>query len=226
MRQASAVSATDGAAAATEPFQRRAAVNEGVIDPLPVRGDAGKARSAALRAVAAERSRIGQKLDDKLGDSLLGISMIADSLALVADSDDTQALGPHLRELIRLAQLAVSEVRSCINKLNEKALGGEASAATQHHSASEWRAAARSASCPVPLRPREIEVMELIAEGLKNREIAARLVISEKTVKNHISSIYGRFAVEERRQAVAFWLETLTELSTTGRLSTHDRRAL
>lgn len=59
------------------------------------------------------------------------------------------------------------------------------------------------------LRPREREVMGLIAEGLTNRQIAARLVISEKTVKNHICSIYQYFGVHERSQAVNRWLELL-----------------
>jgi DNA-binding NarL/FixJ family response regulator len=49
--------------------------------------------------------------------------------------------------------------------------------------------------------------MQLIAEGLSNRQIAARLVISEKTVKNHICSIYGRLSVHERGQAVSRWRE-------------------
>jgi two-component system, NarL family, response regulator DevR len=55
------------------------------------------------------------------------------------------------------------------------------------------------------LTPREREVMGLIAEGLSNRQIAARLVISEKTVKNHICSIYQRIGVEGRREAVSRW---------------------
>jgi DNA-binding NarL/FixJ family response regulator len=60
---------------------------------------------------------------------------------------------------------------------------------------------------PMGLRPRELEIMGLIAEGLSNRQIAARLVITEKTVKNHICSIYQRFGVTERSQAVRRWRE-------------------
>jgi DNA-binding NarL/FixJ family response regulator/two-component sensor histidine kinase len=63
----------------------------------------------------------------------------------------------------------------------------------------------RAKSRPAGLRPREREVMRLIAEGLSNRQIAARLVISEKTVKNHICSIYQCFGVRERSQAVSRW---------------------
>jgi DNA-binding NarL/FixJ family response regulator/two-component sensor histidine kinase len=68
----------------------------------------------------------------------------------------------------------------------------------------------RTGSGPAILRPREREVMGLIADGLSNRQIAARLVITEKTVKNHICSIYQRFGVVERSQAVSRWREFLS----------------
>jgi DNA-binding NarL/FixJ family response regulator len=68
----------------------------------------------------------------------------------------------------------------------------------------------RAVSSSVVLRPREREIMGLIADGLSNRQIAARLVITEKTVKNHICSIYQRFGVGERSQAVSRWRELLS----------------
>jgi DNA-binding NarL/FixJ family response regulator len=68
----------------------------------------------------------------------------------------------------------------------------------------------RAVSSSVVLRPREREIMGLIADGLSNRQIAARLVITEKTVKNHICSIYQRFGVGERSQAVSRWREFLS----------------
>jgi DNA-binding NarL/FixJ family response regulator len=67
----------------------------------------------------------------------------------------------------------------------------------------------RAVSSPMDLRPREREIMGLIADGLSNRQIAARLVITEKTVKNHICSIYQRFGVSDRSQAVNRWRELL-----------------
>lgn len=48
---------------------------------------------------------------------------------------------------------------------------------------------------------REIEVLRLISQGATNREIAERLVISEGTVKNHISSILSRLGLRDRTQA-------------------------
>jgi LuxR family maltose regulon positive regulatory protein len=54
-----------------------------------------------------------------------------------------------------------------------------------------------------PLSEREIEVLQLIAEGLTNQEIASRLYLSLNTVKTHASNIYGKFGVRSRTQAVA-----------------------
>lgn len=51
------------------------------------------------------------------------------------------------------------------------------------------------------LSERELAVLELIGEGLTNRQIAERLYLSEKTVKNHISRLLGKLGVERRVQA-------------------------
>jgi len=54
-----------------------------------------------------------------------------------------------------------------------------------------------------PLSERELEVLQLIAEGLANPEIASRLFLSPHTVKTHASNIYGKLNVHSRTQAVA-----------------------
>ncbi|WP_407561321.1 response regulator [Streptomyces sp. 184] len=51
------------------------------------------------------------------------------------------------------------------------------------------------------LSPRELDVLELIGEGLTNRQIGQRLYLSEKTVKNHISRLLAKLGVERRIQA-------------------------
>jgi LuxR family maltose regulon positive regulatory protein len=56
---------------------------------------------------------------------------------------------------------------------------------------------------PEPLTYREQEVLQLIAAGLTNREIAAQLVVSPETVKKHSGSIYGKLGVHSRTEAAA-----------------------
>jgi DNA-binding CsgD family transcriptional regulator len=52
------------------------------------------------------------------------------------------------------------------------------------------------------LTPRELETLGLIAEGLSNREISARLFVSENTVKTHSANIFAKLAARRRTQAV------------------------
>jgi len=54
-----------------------------------------------------------------------------------------------------------------------------------------------------PLTERELEVLQLIAKGLTNQEIASKLYLSLNTVKAHTRSIYGKFSVNSRTQAIA-----------------------
>jgi DNA-binding NarL/FixJ family response regulator len=53
-----------------------------------------------------------------------------------------------------------------------------------------------------PLTPREIQVLELLAEGLPNKAIAQRLGISDQTVKFHVSAISGKLGAANRTDAV------------------------
>lgn len=52
------------------------------------------------------------------------------------------------------------------------------------------------------LTPRELEILQLIAEGLSNREIAARVFVSENTVKTHSSRVFDKLGARRRTQAV------------------------
>ncbi|HET8957150.1 MAG TPA: response regulator transcription factor [Microcella sp.] len=69
---------------------------------------------------------------------------------------------------------------------------------------------AASATTPLDgLTPRETEIVTLIAEGLSNREIGARLFLAEKTVKNYVSGILAKLGMQRRTQAAVLAAEWL-----------------
>lgn len=90
--------------------------------------------------------------------------------------------------------------------------------------------ALRAAPAPAPAQPagreigrqfglseRQAEIMDLIAGGLTNGEIASRCFLSEKTVKNHINRIFATLAVRNRAEAVVLWLGGQTTSAGVGR---------
>jgi DNA-binding CsgD family transcriptional regulator len=66
------------------------------------------------------------------------------------------------------------------------------------------------------LTPREVEILDMVAEGRTNREIANACFLAEKTVKNHINRIFAKLGVEDRAQAVSWWLGASTEPGAAG----------
>jgi len=72
----------------------------------------------------------------------------------------------------------------------------------------DYRPERVSAASTLPLdadlTERELEVLRLIGTGATNREIADQLVVSEGTVKNHVSNILGRLGLRDRTQAALY----------------------
>ena len=71
-------------------------------------------------------------------------------------------------------------------------------------------ATAASRAATYGLSEREADVMELVAQGAANSDVARTLFISEKTVKNHINHIFAKLGVTSRGHAVALWLQDPT----------------
>jgi DNA-binding NarL/FixJ family response regulator len=104
-----------------------------------------------------------------------------------------------------LGYLTKSASREDIRRALESAAAGHAHLDPAAH-ATVVQAASRPRTIEPPdgLTPREAEVLRLVADGLSNREIAARLYLSEATVKTHVNHIFAKTASRDRAQAVTY----------------------
>lgn len=64
------------------------------------------------------------------------------------------------------------------------------------------RSVSASDDLPVPLSPREVEILRIVATGASNKEIAENLVLAEGTVKNHVTNILAKLGARDRMLAV------------------------
>jgi DNA-binding NarL/FixJ family response regulator len=87
-------------------------------------------------------------------------------------------------------------------RLTRKVLAEFSRLATATGQPKPSKAGGFSESLPGALTDRELEVLQALAHGLSNREIAGQLVITEGTVKNHVSSLIDKLGVRDRTQAV------------------------
>ena len=101
-------------------------------------------------------------------------------------------------QLARAAQLAHSGIYQLDPSVAGKLVGMLSDARPERASA------APALPVETDLTERELEVLRLISTGATNREIADRLVVSEGTVKNHVSSILGRLGLRDRTQAALY----------------------
>jgi DNA-binding NarL/FixJ family response regulator len=176
-----------GAVVLSGPAGRPGTSRVDTVLPMPAADDRFPAKDIRT-AIAAERARIAKEMQACVSGSLADIAQVAASLLPPRRPADPDVLDRRLRELVQLTRHAVAESQRAIDDLGDGTPNGS-----------------MSLGPAADLTPREREIMDLITEGLSNRQIAARLVISPKTVKNHICNIYQRIGIHERRQAISLW---------------------
>ncbi len=116
--------------------------------------------------------------------------------ALLADASGCLRKSVRAAELLRAVR-AVSAGRRLLTPLATRPITGP----------HRWNEDPRFAS----LSTRERQILALIADALTNRQIADRLGLAEKTVKNHVSSLLCKLGFEHRTQAAVFEIERLSE---------------
>lgn len=123
------------------------------------------------------------------------------------------------RNYLEMIQAAAEDAKNTVPRLREFYYSTNASDFEQHESVSQMLAKAlvNGSAGPVvapdeddyeteSLSPREWDVLKLLTDGLKNREIAVMLSVSENTVKTHIKAILSKLSVDNRTQAAAYAL--------------------
>jgi DNA-binding NarL/FixJ family response regulator len=109
--------------------------------------------------------------------------------ALLAAGDTEQATAAAQEALDTATRLGAAPLQAALRKLGVRGLARGPRPATRAN--------------PANLTPRELEVLELVATGLGNAEIARRLFISAKTVDHHVSAILTKLGVQRRQDAAA-----------------------
>jgi DNA-binding NarL/FixJ family response regulator len=186
----------------------------GLLDGIELVGTAADGEEAVRLAAERDPDVVLMDLRMPRCDGIEAIRRLAArgerprAIALTTFADDASVLGA-LRAGARgylTKDAGADQIRAAV----EAVVRGEAALdpAVQHHViaalAGPGEAVPAEADLPDGLTPREAEVLALIAEGLTNREIADRLVVSGATVKTHVNHIFAKTGARDRAQAVVY----------------------
>jgi len=181
----------------------------GGFDVVAEAGD-GEAGLAAVRAHRPDVTLLDHRMPVAEGlDVLTRISEVSRTILLTSDGSEAvvaRALADGASGFLTYGELRPDDLVAAVTAV----AGGRAwlspGAATVAVHRMRLRAeAAGDRRVRFGLTARERELVGLLVEGATNAEIAGRLFVSEKTVKNHLNHIYAKLGVSNRGQAVARW---------------------
>lgn len=191
-------------------------------DDLEVVGEAGDGNEAVTLAATVEPEVV---LLDVRMPTRDGVSVIAElaeraTVIMMTFTDESHVIQNALRRgasgyLVHGtfdAQFLAAMIRQCA--AGAGAFSGPALAALRGGTSEPSAEVVESPVAATPgdgsrtttLSARQAEVMELVANGRSNQQIAAELFLAEKTVKNHINAIFAELGVVSRAEAIVFWL--------------------
>jgi DNA-binding CsgD family transcriptional regulator len=159
-------------------------------------------QSPALAPLGQIAVQLRERLDGSGYPRRLSGSAISRPARILAAADAYQAmLEPRPHRDARTADDAAAQLRADVHAGR---LDGDAAEAVLSAAGHRVR---RRREGPAGLTAREVEVLRLLAQGLSNKEIALRLVISPKTAGNHIEHIYSKIDASSRATASLFAMQ-------------------
>jgi predicted ATPase/DNA-binding NarL/FixJ family response regulator len=189
----------------------------GVAATLLHLGALAKERGATPAAIRLFREALQLALATKTGPQIREASVALTTLAAKAQAPWAAAQArssadPGPADLDRMLGWAARTSLTLDQALAAAYAAAGDPAPAQQPAAAAAPAAARPAArgsrnYPAGLTAREVEVLQLVAEGLTDQEVAERLVLSRRTVHAHLSSIYGKLSVANRSAATRFAVE-------------------
>ena len=160
----------------------------------------GAATGTAWAAAAAEHGR-ALLADDRQAEAHFAAALAhhARSPRRVDQARTELAFGEHLRRARRRVDARV-HLRTALEIFEDVGAAPWAERARQELRASGETARRRDDSPATALTPQELQVARLVAEGLPNREVAARLFVSPRTVEFHLRNVFGKTGVTSRTE--------------------------
>jgi len=183
-----------------------------LVESAPDLDLAGEAKTGSEAVDLAASSRPGVVLMDLRMPDMSGIEATrriveADptvGILIVTMSEDDESLFAAMRAGARGYIPKDAERAEILSAIRATALGEAVFGASIARRVADFFSAPRSAAAePFPdLTDRENEILELIAQGRSNGDIATRLGIASKTVRNHVANVFNKLQVADRAQAI------------------------